>query len=288
MNGAIGRTALSFTKMHGLGNDFVVVDATREALRLTPEQIRAMADRHFGVGFDQLLVIEPAPHEDSDFGYRIFNADGSEVEQCGNGARCFGRYVREQGLIAKDRIRVQTRAGVIELHVTSQWRVRVDMGVPRFDPEQIPFVADAPAQRYPIELDGHTLLLSVANLGNPHVVLCVADVDYAPVARWGRLLESHPRFPLRVNVGFMQIVTRDYIKLRVYERGTGETLACGSGACAAVAIGQRLALLDTRVDVELPGGLLAIEWHGEGSAIVMEGPAARVYEGQWLWPSTAV
>ncbi|WP_367396893.1 diaminopimelate epimerase [Sinimarinibacterium sp. NLF-5-8] len=281
---------LPFTKMHGLGNDFVIIDATQTPFTLTAEHIRAMADRHFGIGFDQLLVVEPAPPSSAtavDFGYRIFNADGGEVEQCGNGARCFARYVREHGLSQQERIRVQTCAGVIELHITAQEQVRVNMGVPRFLPQQIPFVAGAPALRYPIAINGQTLMLAVANIGNPHTVLCVADVDHAPVAQWGPLLESHPRFPARVNVGFMQVLTRQHIKLRVYERGTGETMACGSGACAAVAVGQRLGLLDAAVQVDLRGGTLWIEWGGEGQPMIMQGSATRVYEGQWLWPQAA-
>lgn len=280
------RTPLQFTKMHGLGNDFVVIDATRSPLSLTPTEIQAMADRHFGVGFDQLLVVEPAPHAGLDFGYRIFNADGSEVEQCGNGARCFARYVREYGLTDKDRIRVQTCAGAIELQITANGRVRVNMGVPKFLPEQIPFVAEeGAALRHTLAVDEETLTLSVANMGNPHAVICVADVDQAPVAQWGPLVESHPRFPARVNVGFMQVIDRHTIKLRVYERGAGETLACGSGACAAVAVGQRLGLLDTSVRVDLRGGQLHIDWEGDGTPVFMEGSASRVYEGQWLWPS---
>ncbi len=275
---------LPFTKMHGLGNDFVIIDATQHPLTLTPEDIQAMADRHFGVGFDQLLVVEPSPHAGLDFGYRIFNADGSEVEQCGNGARCFARYVRESGLTNKDCIRVQTCAGIIELHITTTGQVRVNMGAPKFLPAQIPFVAEKAALRYPITIDGQSLSLSVVNMGNPHAVICVADINHAPVSLWGPLLESHPRFPARVNVGFMQIINRGNIKLRVYERGTGETMACGSGACAAVVVGQRLGLLDHSVLVELCGGQLQIDWQGNGEPVFMEGTATRVYEGHWLWP----
>lgn len=277
-------TPLPFTKMHGLGNDFVVIDATLHPFTLTPENIRAMADRHFGVGFDQLLVVEPAPHPGLDFGYRIFNADGSEVEQCGNGARCFARYVRENGLSSKDLLRVQTCAGIIELCITATDQVRVNMGVPKFEPAQIPFVSKKTALRYTVEVDNQALSLSVVNMGNPHAVLCVADVEHAPVALWGPLLESHPRFPARVNVGFMQVINRHHIKLRVYERGTGETMACGSGACAAVVVGQRLGLLAPPVQVELSGGQLHIDWQGNDAPVLMEGSATRVYEGQWLWP----
>lgn len=278
-------TPLPFTKMHGLGNDFVVIDSTQRPLSLTPEQIRSMADRHLGVGFDQLLSVEPAPHEELDFGYRIFNADGSEVGQCGNGARCFARYVREHGLTDKEHIRVQTCTGILELQITAAGQVRVNMGVPRFQPAEIPFITrQEAALRYAVTVDGQSLALSVVNMGNPHAVICVADVDHAPVAQWGPLLESHPCFPARVNVGFMQVINRRMIKLRVYERGTGETLACGSGACAAVTVGQRLGLLDTRVQVHLRGGQLHIDWQGNGTPVLMEGSATRVYEGQWLWP----
>ncbi len=278
------RPALPFTKMHGLGNDFMVLDGTREAIALAPGDIRAMADRHFGVGFDQLLLVERAPHAGVDFGYRIFNADGGEVEQCGNGARCFARFVREQGLTDKDRIRVQTCAGAIELLVTGRGGVRVDMGAPRLLPAEIPFLAPAPLLRHAVEVAGETVELSVVNMGNPHAVLCVADVDRAPVGTLGPLLEQHPRFPRRVNVGFMQVVARDRIRLRVHERGAGQTLACGTGACAAVVAGRRLGLLNGGVTVALPGGELWITWQGEGSPVLMEGPATRVYDGEWLWP----
>ncbi len=278
------RPALRFAKMHGLGNDFVVIDATRKAVALQPDEIRAMADRHFGVGFDQLLLVEPAPHAGVDFGYRIFNADGGEVEQCGNGARCFARFVRDRGLTDKDRIRVQTRAGAIELQVLAGGEVRVDMGAPRWLPAEIPFAADAPALRYRVDVQGQPVQLAVVSMGNPHAVLCVADVDRAPVAQLGPLLERHARFPQRVNVGFMQVVAPGRIRLRVYERGTGETLACGTGACAAVVAGRRLGLLDACVRVSLPGGDLSITWQGEGHTVLMDGPAACVYDGRWLAP----
>lgn len=281
------RAPLPFTKMHGLGNDFMVIDATGGPVALTASEIRAMADRHFGIGFDQLLLVEPAPHAGVDFGYRIYNADGGEVEQCGNGARCFARYVREQGLTDRDRIRVHTRAGAIELVVTQGGDVRVDMGAPRFLPAEIPFVADAPAPRYAVQVAGETVELAAVSMGNPHAVLCVDDVERAPVARLGPLLEHHARFPARVNVGFMQVLARDRIRLRVHERGAGETLACGSGACAAVVAGRRLGLLDARVTVALPGGTLAIRWEGAGANVLMDGPAARVYDGLWRWPAAA-
>ncbi|QEA14472.1 diaminopimelate epimerase [Comamonas flocculans] len=273
--------------MHGLGNDFMVLDATREAIALAPGDIRAMADRHFGVGFDQLLLVERAPHASVDFGYRIFNADGGEVEQCGNGARCFARFVREQGLTDKDHIRVQTCGGAIELHITGHGDVRVDMGVPRLLPAEIPFDAPAPALSYPITVEGEALELAVVNMGNPHAVLRVDDLGRAPVARLGPLLERHPRFPARVNVGFMQILTPERIRLRVHERGAGETLACGTGACAAVVAGRRLGWLGRDVTVGLPGGELQVTWPGEGHPVSMLGPATRVYDGLWLWPDAA-
>jgi diaminopimelate epimerase len=285
---AMNRPPLGFTKMHGLGNDFMVLDCTRAALQLSAAQIRQLADRHFGVGFDQLLLVESATqsasHADVDFRYRIFNADGSEVEQCGNGARCFARFVREQGLCAKELIRVETAAGVIELRHTPEGRVAVNMGVPKWLPAEIPFLADVPALRYPVEVGSEEVELAVVNMGNPHAVLLVGNVDTAPVARLGPLLESHPRFPARVNVGFLQVLARDRVKLRVFERGTGETLACGTGACAAVVAGRRLGLLDAKVTVALPGGELHIEWPDETAPVLMEGPATRVYEGLWLWP----
>ena len=279
------RPPLPFSKMHGLGNDFMVLDATREPIVLQPEDIRAMADRHWGVGFDQLLLVEPSPGAGVDFGYRIFNADGSEVEQCGNGARCFARFVRDQGLTQNNPIRVQTRAGIIVLHITDDGQVQVDMGVPRWLPQDIPFIAEQPQLRYCVEVGNDTVDLAVVNMGNPHAVLCVTDLDCAPVARLGPLLESHPRFPQRVNVGFMQMVEPDCIRLRVYERGAGETLACGSGACAAVVAGQRLGWLGEQVTVLLAGGSLHISWAGEGSPVIMQGTAQRVYDGQWLWPA---
>ena len=264
-----------------------MLDATRQPVALSPEDIRALADRHFGVGFDQLLVVTPGPSADVDFGYRIFNADGSEVEQCGNGARCFARFVHDQGLTDQRRIRVQTCASTIVLHITDTGHVQVDMGMPRFLPQEIPFTAPAPALRYPVAVGDETVHLAVVNMGNPHAVLRVADVDSAPVATLGPLLESHPRFPARVNVGFMQVLTPDRIRLRVYERGTGETLACGTGACAAVVAGQRLGWLGQHVTVLLPGGPLQIDWPGEGQHVHMQGPATRVYDGLWHWPEAA-
>ncbi|MDX1755174.1 MAG: diaminopimelate epimerase [Marinobacter sp.] len=279
------RPQLTFTKMHGLGNDFMVIDAISQPFRLQPEMIRSLADRNFGVGFDQLLVVEPPGMPDVDFRYRIFNADGSEVEQCGNGARCFARFVRERRLTNKRVIRVQTAKGVIELRLGQDGLVAVDMGVPELAPAAIPFEADRPAAIYTLDVDGQLVELSAVSMGNPHGVLVVDDVDSAPVETLGPKLERHPRFPARANIGFLQVLDRGHARLRVFERGSGETLACGSGACAAVVAGQLRGLLDQKVDVELPGGHLVIQWQGEGTPVIMEGPAASVYEGQIRLPS---
>ena len=271
---------LNFTKMHGLGNDFVVIDATREPVELTPEQIRFIADRHFGVGCDQLLLVAPPPSADLDFTYRIFNADGGEVEQCGNGARCFAVFVREKGLTDKDVIRVATAGGPIELKVEPDGQVTVDMGAPRFEPEAIPFVAEERADVYSLTVDGQTVEASVLSMGNPHAVLRVDDVEGAPVSELGPKLEYHHRFPNRANIGFMQVVDRSHIRLRVWERGSGETLACGTGACAAVVAGRQRGWLDDKVTVRLPGGELHIAWAGEGQPVMMTGPAVSVFEGR--------
>lgn len=273
---------LPFTKMHGLGNDFMVLDATRSVIELSKEQICLLADRHFGVGFDQLLMVEAAPTPDVDFGYRIFNADGSEVEQCGNGARCFAVYVQRKGLSKKNPLRVATSAGVIELLLGADGLVRVQMGVPKTQPEDIPFIASGNANSYKVSVAGELVNLAVVNMGNPHAVLQVTNVDKAPVVRLGSLIESSPYFPARVNVGFMQVITTNHIRLRVYERGTGETLACGTGACAAVVAGVRLGLLGNQVKVELPGGDLHIEWQGAETPVFMHGPAVMLYDGDWL------
>lgn len=275
---------LSFTKMHGLGNDFMVVDAISQPFRLRPEMIRKLADRNVGIGFDQLLVVEPPGLPDVDFRYRIFNADGSEVEQCGNGARCFARFVRDQRLTNRRIIRVQTAAGVIELRVGREGWVTVNMGVPELNPAAIPFAAESRQSVYPIEVNNQTLELSAVSMGNPHGVLLVDDVDTAPVDTLGPALERHPRFPARANIGFLQVIDRSSVRLRVFERGSGETLACGSGACAAVVAGQLRGLLDNRVRVTLPGGDLVIEWQGEGAPVMMEGPTARVFDGQIRLP----
>ena len=278
---------LRFTKMHGLGNDFMVVDAISQPFRLRPEMIRELANRNFGIGFDQLLVVEPPGLPDVDFRYRIFNADGSEVEQCGNGARCFARFVRDQRLTNKKVIRVQTAKGVIELRVGREGMVMVNMGVPEFNPPAIPFAADRRKDVYTVDVDGQTVELSALSMGNPHGVLLVEDVDQAPVETLGPKLERHPRFPARANIGFLQILDRTHVRLRVFERGSGETLACGSGACAAVVAGCLRGLLDARVEVELRGGPLVIEWQGEGTPVMMEGPATSVFEGQLRLPGEA-
>lgn len=268
--------------MHGLGNDFVVIDATKQPVNLSVDQIRKLADRHFGVGCDQVLFVEK-PNRDSkseaDFRYRIFNADGAEVEQCGNGARCFARYVHARGLTRKKEIAVETMAGTIYPRLEPNGDVSVNMGIPDFNPEHVPFLTDRLGNDYVITVDGEDRRIGVLSMGNPHVVYRVEDVDTAPVERLGPLLEKHPRFPKRVNVGFMQIVTRDRIRLRVYERGVGETLACGTGACAAVAFAHRNNWVDERVTVELRGGSLTLSWQGPTHPIWMTGPATSVFEG---------
>lgn len=271
---------LEFTKMHGLGNDFVVINAMRQPIELNTAQIRHLADRRFGIGCDQLLLVEPPCREDVDFTYRIYNADGGEVEQCGNGARCFARYVRDQGMTDKDRITVETRSGIISLYIEPDGQVTVDMGVPRFAPADIPFIAEEQTSDYPLELTGETIEVSVVSMGNPHAVMQVDDIDSAPVAQLGPQIESHTRFPQRVNAGFMQVIDRTHIRLRVYERGAGETLACGTGACAAVVVGRQQGWLDDKVTVTLPGGDLQIRWNGNGEAVMMTGPAVSVFEGK--------
>ncbi len=270
---------IEFTKMHGLGNDFVVIDATSRPLELSPGQCRQIADRHFGVGCDQILLVESARDGNTDFYYRIYNADGSEVEQCGNGARCFAMFVRSKGLTDKDVINVGTLSGAITLNVEGADMVRVDMGVPILEPERIPFIADTQQVTYPIELNGRNMNVGAVSMGNPHVVITVDDVDTADVAGIGPDMEVHPRFPQRVNVGFMQVIDRGRIRLRVFERGTGETLACGTGACAAVVSGIVQGVLDPQVEVSLPGGDLMIKWNGTKQPVLMSGPAASVFEG---------
>ena len=272
---------LYFTKMHGIGNDFVVIDAIKQSVALTPAAIRALADRHVGIGCDQLLLVEAPTRADADFRYRIFNADGGEVEQCGNGARCFARFVREHDLSDRDELCVETAAGLLRLRLLADGRVAVDMGQPRLEPAEVPFFATERAARYPIAADGAELEIAAVSMGNPHAVLMVEDVECAPVAHLGPLLERHGRFPNRANVGFMQILAPDHIRLRVFERGTGETRACGSGACAAVVAGRLWGLLWPNVRVDLPGGTLEIHWAGEGEPVTMIGPATTVFEG-WI------
>ena len=271
---------LPFTKMQGAGNDFVVFDGVSRPIDLSPDQYRAIADRHFGVGCDQILLVEPPTRPDADFRYRIFNADGGEVQQCGNGARCFVRFVHEKGLTPQREIRVETASGLIVPKLEDDGRVTVDMGPPRFAPAAIPF--DAPERRttYPLEVAGRTLEISALSMGNPHAVWLVDDVDTAPVAELGPLIERHPRFPERVNAGFMQVVGRDEIRLRVFERGSGETLACGTGACAAAVAGMTRGLLDAAVSVHTRGGDLSIRWAGEGQSVFLTGPAVTVFEGE--------
>lgn len=271
---------LKFTKMHGLGNDFVVVDATRAPFALDSGALRRLADRRFGVGCDQILVVERPRTDDVDFNYRIFNADGGEVQSCGNGARCFARFVREKGLTDKTQIRVETAAGIIVPRIHPDGLVSVDMGVPEFEPPRIPFVAPRRAPTYVLAVGGVDRVIRAVSMGNPHAVQVVSDVDAAPVSTEGPLIEAHARFPERVNAGFMQIVNRHAIRLRVYERGAGETLACGTGACAAVVSGIAGDMLDSPVRVSTRGGDLDIEWAGEGAPVVMTGPACTVFEGE--------
>jgi diaminopimelate epimerase len=269
---------IHFTKMHGLGNDFVVIDAINQAINLTVEQIRFMANRNFGIGFDQLLLVEKPVSSDADFKYRIFNADGSEVSQCGNGARCFARFVRDKKLSLKDEIRVDTNAGQLVLCFADEL-ITVNMGIPRHQPAEIPFLADHEALLYEVAVNGQTYQFGAVSMGNPHAVLQVADIQTAPVAELGKVLESHQLFPERANIGFMQIINRQSVKLRVYERGAAETLACGSGACAAVVSGIEQHLLDNTVSVELAGGTLNINWAGRGTPVWMTGAAVAVFDG---------
>ena len=273
-------TTLKFTKMQGLGNDFVVLDGIRQRVELSAAQVRLLADRRFGVGCDQVLLVEQAAG-DADFRYRIFNADGGEVEQCGNGARCFVVFVRDQGLTSKRELRVETAAGLISPRLEDDGQVTVDMGVPRFAPEDVPFAAGTGAEDEILEVDGIPVRISALSMGNPHAVQVVADVDRAPVASQGPRIEHHPRFPQRVNAGYMQVVDRATIRLRVWERGAGETLACGTGACAAVVAGIRLGLVDSPVRVRARGGDLVIAWAGAGRPARMTGPATTVFEGEW-------
>jgi diaminopimelate epimerase len=271
---------LRFTKMHGLGNDFVVFDGVTQTVALSPEQCRRIADRHFGVGCDQILLVEKPSRDDADFRYRIFNADGGEVEQCGNGARCFVRFVHDHGLTGKTSIRVETASGLIEPRLLDSGLVTVNMGAPRFAPADIPFAAEAEAMTYPLKVGQHVIDIAALSMGNPHAVLRVNDLDSAPVDILGAAIESHARFPQRVNAGFMQVLTPHDIRLRVYERGAGETLACGTGACAAAVAGIRQGWLQSPVSVHTKGGDLIIEWAGMGHAVLMTGPAETVFEGE--------
>jgi diaminopimelate epimerase len=271
---------LRFSKMHGLGNDFMVIDGVSQKVRLSPEKIRQLADRHFGIGFDQLLVVEAPESPDVDFRYRIFNSDGGEVENCGNGARCFAVFVRDRKLTGKNLITVETAGGIMTLQITENGEVCVNMGVPRLVPAEIPFDAEAQSVTYSLAVDGTALEISAVSMGNPHAVTLVDDVATAPVAQLGPLVERHNRFPQRVNAGFMQVVSSDEINLRVFERGVGETLACGTGACAAVVAGNLRQLIGNNVKVNLPGGSLRISWAGPGEPVMMTGPATTVFHGQ--------
>lgn len=270
---------LRFTKMHGLGNDFVVIDLVTQRFVLKDHHIRKLTDRRFGVGCDQLLLVEIPENPEVDFRYRIYNNDGSEVEQCGNGARCFAKFVHDKRLTGKKSIKVETQSGIIELQVTRNQQVRVNMGEPILEPAQIPFAAEQRQLEYTVEVDGIGHRLSALSMGNPHGVLLVEQTDAAPVETLGAALESHPDFPQRANIGFMEVLDRQNIKLRVYERGAGETLACGTGACAAVVSGILRNLLDAKVSVKLPGGKLTIDWQGQGHPVMMTGPATTVFEG---------
>ncbi|WP_323845917.1 diaminopimelate epimerase [Microbulbifer magnicolonia] len=271
---------VKFSKMHGLGNDFVMLDGISQRIKLSPEKIRRLADRHLGIGCDQVLVVESPRNPDADFRYRIYNADGGEVENCGNGARCFAKFVRERRLTAKKQLLVETAAGMLQLNVIDNDRVSVDMGAPILEPEQIPFAADIRAETYPLEVDGEVYTIGAVSMGNPHAVLLVDDVDSAPVATLGPKIENHTRFPQRVNVGFLQIESRERARLRVFERGVGETRACGTGACAAMVSARLRDLVDDHVEIALPGGTLTIHWSGPGQPVTMTGPATTVYQGQ--------
>ncbi|MCX7074306.1 MAG: diaminopimelate epimerase [Methylococcales bacterium] len=270
---------MKFTKMHGLGNDFVVVDAINQRIALTPKKIRFMANRHTGIGFDQLLVVEKTSQENADFKYRIFNADGSEVGQCGNGARCFARFVRDKKLTDKDEIIVETKSGQLILSFTDDDLITVNMGIPKHLPTEIPMIMEQEVRFYTVDVNGVEKAFGAVSMGNPHAVLQVNDIKTAPVETIGATLESHIIFPERANIGFMQVVDKSAIKLRVFERGAGETQACGSGACAAVVIGIEQNLLNNTVRVELPGGELNISWAGRGEPVFMTGAAISVFEG---------
>lgn len=278
-------STFAFTKMHGLGNDFVVIDATVQPFEPDAALLSRLSDRRFGIGCDQVLVVDPAPSAEVDFGYRIYNADGSQVGQCGNGARCLARYVADRGLSTKQVLRVQTISASLELRLLDNGCVTVDMGPPRFAPAAIPLAADTRAALYDATLaDGSRVRFGAVGMGNPHAVIRVDDVDSAEVERIGPLLQAHALFPESVNVGFLQIIDASHARLRVYERGTGETLACGSGTCAAFAIARSWGLLDARAELSLRGGVLTLEWDGsETSPVLMTGPATTVFEGRFEW-----
>ena len=274
---------LHFTKMHGIGNDFIVLDHTKSPFQLTQEIIQSLSHRQLGIGFDQLLVVENTTLKDVDFKYRIFNQDGGEVEQCGNGARCFYRFVKDKHLTTKESIRVETKSGVITLTEDHEHMIEVNMGEPIFNPKLIPFISDREKNEYSITIDlpnqKEMINVAVLSMGNPHAVITVEDIDKAPVETLGAYLESHPLFPKRVNVGFMTIVTPHHVRLRVFERGVGETLACGTGACAAVVSGIKRDLLISPVKVDMPGGSLSIDWKGDKNSVMMKGPAVTLFEG---------
>ena len=274
---------LHFTKMHGIGNDFIVLDHTKSPFQLTQEIIQSLSHRQLGIGFDQLLVVENTTLKDVDFKYRIFNQDGGEVEQCGNGARCFYRFVKDKHLTKKESIRVETKSGVITLTEDHEHMIEVNMGEPIFNPKLIPFISDREKNEYSITIDlpnqKEMINVAVISMGNPHAVITVEDIDKAPVETLGAYLESHPLFPKRVNVGFMTIVTPHHVRLRVFERGVGETLACGTGACAAVVSGIKRDLLISPVKVDMPGGSLSIDWKGDKNSVMMKGPAVTLFEG---------
>ena len=271
---------LKFTKMHGLGNDFIVVDAVSRKVFFNQKQIQRLSDRNFGIGFDQLLMVEPPTNPDMDFRYRIYNSDGSEVEHCGNGARCFAKFVLDRELTNKHIINVETKGGQIQLRVVDGGLVTVDMGMPSFEPKALPFTAEASEGLYPLEAGGKEHLITPVSVGNPHAVLRVDELLDEEVTSVGALIECHEKFPQKVNVGFMQVLNEQEINLRVYERGAGETLACGSGACAAVVAGIQRKLLESPCEVKLPGGNLNIEWQGPGHNLIMVGPATTVFKGQ--------
>jgi diaminopimelate epimerase len=271
---------IAFTKMHGIGNDFILLNCLEQEFRLTPGQIKHLADRHFGIGFDQMLVLVPPRQPGADVGYRIYNSDGGEVAQCGNGARCIAAYLHDRGIVSKDEILAETMDGLLQLYRQTDGQVRVNMGVPRLKPAEVPFRTDQRGPGYRLNINHHDITFHAVSMGNPHAVLQVEDTESAPVATLGPLFQQNPAFPQGVNAGFMQIIDRKHIRLRVYERGAGETLACGSGACAAVVAGRLESKLDEVVDVSLLGGHLLVSWRGEGEPVWVTGPAAFVYEGR--------